>query len=197
MYKVIRKSILLFGLVIILLSIFVNIPIWLNSKDKIFYNINDLPNTEVGLLLGTSKYLPSGDRNAFYYYRIDAAKKILDAGKIKKLILSGSKDHGYDEVKWMKEDLLKKGINENKLIYDKKGERTQASIENAINLGYNNFIIISQKFHLERALFLASLKNLDLYGFAAESSDTIYSSKIYFREIFARIKLLFIDILFY
>jgi len=53
----------------------------------------------VALLLGTSKFLPEGHRNAFYYYRIDAAEEILKSGKIKKIILSGSKDVGYDEVK--------------------------------------------------------------------------------------------------
>ena len=99
MYKIIRKNILLFGLAVLLFSIFVNIPIWLNSNGKIFYNAESLPEAEVALLLGTSKYLASGDRNAFYYYRIDAAKNLVDSGKVKKIILSGSKDEGYDEVK--------------------------------------------------------------------------------------------------
>jgi len=196
MYKIIRKNILFVGLAILLFSIFINIPIWLNAKDKIFSEVNDLPESEVALLLGTSKYLPGGHKNAFYYYRIDAAEKMLKSGKVKKVILSGSKDVGYDEVKWMKEDLLKKGIDENKLILDKKGDRTESSIENAIDLGYTDFIVISQEFHLERALFLGLLKGVNLIGFSAESPNTIYSSKIYFREIFARIKLLFVDMLF-
>jgi len=96
----------------------------------------------------------------------------------------------------MKEDLLKKGIDKSKLILDKKGDRTELSIENTIDLGYTDFIVISQKFHLERALFLGSLKGVNLIGFSAESPNTIYSSKTYLREVFARIKLLFVDILF-
>ena len=96
----------------------------------------------------------------------------------------------------MKEDLMKRGIGEDLLILDKKGDRTKDSIKNAINGGYKNFIIVSQKFHLERAIFLAALDGMTAYGMAAESPDTIYSLKVYLREIFARIKLLFVDILF-
>ncbi len=195
-YRILRKNILFILLAILLFSIFVNIPIWLNSKGKIFYSLEKIPKADIGILLGTSRYISQGNINLFYKYRIDAAEKLLKSGKIKKIILSGSKDEGYDEVEWMKNDLLKKGIKIEKIILDKKGNRTKDSIDNAIKSGYSNFIIISQKFHLERAIFLSSLSGMVSYGFAAESPDTVYSSKIYFREIFARIKLIFKDILF-
>jgi len=195
-YRIIRKNVLFILLAILLFSIFINIPILFNAKDKIFYSVNNLPKSEVGILLGTSKYLENGKKNLFYLYRIEAAKKLLDSGKIEKLILSGSKDIGYDEVEWMKKDLLKRGVDKNKIILDKKGYRTEKSVENAIALGYRKIIFISQKFHLERAIFLASLKGIESYGFVAESPDTIYSLRVYIRELFARIKLIFADLLF-
>lgn len=195
-YRFVRKNILFLGLAILLFSIFINIPIWLNSDGKIFYLEDNLPSSEVAILLGTSKYVSTGKVNLFYIYRIDAAEKLLKNKKIKKIILSGSRDGGYDEVEWMKDDLLKRGISLDKIILDKKGDRTKDSVNNAIKMGYHNFIIISQKFHLERAVFLSSLSGMTSYGFVAESPDTIYSSRIYFREIFARIKLIFVDILF-
>ena len=98
LYRFVRKNILFAGLIILLLSIFINIPIWLNSYGKTYKILSKTPNFEYGLLLGTSRFSKSGEKNLFYKYRIDAAEKLLKTGKIKEIILSGSKDHSYDEA---------------------------------------------------------------------------------------------------
>ena len=195
LYRVVRKNILFFLLATLLFSIFINIPIWLTARGKIYSDITKIPTKKVGLLLGTTKYFQKGVENPFYLYRVEAGAELLKKKKIKKLILSGSQDGGYDEVRWMKNDLLKKGISENQLIYDKNGQRTADSIQNALNLGYNDFILISQNFHLERGIFLAQLQGGSIIGYEAKMPCWKQSLRTYVREIYSRINLLFYDFL--
>src|SRR5580658_9921954 len=65
------------------------------ANGKLYSDISAIPFNKVGLLLGTSKYLGNGIENPYYFYRIDAASKLLKAGKIKYLIISGDNGHVY------------------------------------------------------------------------------------------------------
>ena len=87
-----------------------------SSSDKIYKETNKIPHKRVGLLLGTSKFLSNHQINLYYKYRIEAAAELFKAGKIEFILISG--DNGsknYNEPKLMKEDLMKKGIPEEKI----------------------------------------------------------------------------------
>jgi SanA protein len=71
----------------------------------------------------------------------------------------------------MKADLKKRGISEENIIEDRFAERTNDSIKNLINNGYTDVVLISQKFHLERSIFLAAIKGYSFFGFEAESPN--------------------------
>ncbi len=142
------------------------------SNGKIKKEISNLENKKYGLLLGTSKYNLSGKKNLFYDYRIKAAIELYNSKKIKKIILSGTaKDGGYDELGWMESDLLKNKIPKQDILVDSAGFRTNASIKNTIKKYGSDFIIISQKFHSERAIFLAYLDGVEVQAYEAKSPN--------------------------
>jgi len=180
--------------VIMVLSI--DIYIKDNTKDKIYHSTKDIPPRNVGLVLGTAKYIRRGKINYFYKYRIDAAAKLFKEGKIKAILVSGDNaTKYYNEPRRMYKDLVKEGVPKNKIYLDFAGFRTLDSIKRAQKIfGLKKFVIISQKFHLERALFLANKSGADAIGFEAKSlPHSAASLKMHLREYFARVKA-FLDI---
>ncbi len=167
-----------------------------NAKDKLFNDVSALPKNKVGLLLGTSKYARGGYINLFYKYRLEGAVKLFKSGKIDYILVSGDNgSKGYDEPTAFKKDLLKKGIPADRIILDYAGFRTLDSMVRAKEVfGQETVTIISQKFHNERAIYLAEHFGLKAVGYNAKSVPKVYGMKVILREYLARVKV-FIDIL--
>ena len=186
----------LFGMLIIA---FCNLTIIEYSKGKIYDNVKDIPYKEVGLLLGTSPTTINGWTNIYYTYRIDAAVKLYKAKKISRILISGDgKEKSYDEPKYMRRDLIKRGIPAHKITLDKKGLRTYDSVINAKEtFGLSNFTVISQRFQNERAIYLAGHNDIDAIGFNAKDAPNQKGKsaiKVRIREVFAKVKV-FIDLI--
>ena len=166
------------------------------TKNFVSYDIQKLPNEKVGLLLGTSKILKSGWKNLYFFNRIDAAEQLYKSGKIKYILISGDNStKDYSEPEDMQAELLKRGIPADKIVLDFAGFRTLDSVVRAKEIfGQNSFIIISQKFHNERAVFLAQHYGLKAYGFNAKDVNKYFGFKTKVREYFARAKV-FVDFL--
>ena len=194
------KKILIIGLVLSIASaLFVwwaNHKIETETKNFVSYDIQKLPNEKVGLLLGTSKILKSGWKNLYFFNRIDAAEQLYKSGKIKYILISGDNStKDYSEPEDMQAELLKRGIPADKIVLDFAGFRTLDSVVRAKEIfGQNSFIIISQKFHNERAVFLAQHYGIKAYGFNAKDVNKYFGFKTKVREYFARAKV-FVDFL--
>jgi SanA protein len=162
-----------------------------------FSDINKIPAQKVGLLLGTSKFTNGNRINLFYKYRIEAAVKLYKAGKIKYILISG--DNGtksYNEPKTIKADLIANGIPEDKIVLDYAGFRTYDSVIRAKKVfGQNSFIVISQEFHNQRAIYIARKNKIKGYAFAAKNVGASYGRKTMLREYFAKVKA-YLDVLF-
>lgn len=186
----------LFGMLIIA---FCNLTIIQYSKGRVYDNIKEIPYKEVGLLLGTSPTTINGWTNIYYTYRIDAAVKLYKAKKISRILISGDgKEKSYDEPKYMRRDLIKRGIPAHKITLDKKGLRTYDSVINAKEtFGLSNFTVISQRFQNERAIFLAGHNDIDAIGFNAKDAPNQKGKsaiKVRIREVFAKVKV-FMDLI--
>ena len=166
------------------------------TKNFVSYDIQKLPNEKVGLLLGTSKILKSGWKNLYFFNRIDAAEQLYKSGKIKYILISGDNStKDYSEPEDMQAELLKRGIPADKIVLDFAGFGTLDSVVRAKEIfGQNSFIIISQKFHNERAVFLAQHYGIKAYGFNAKDVNKYFGFKTKVREYFARAKV-FVDFL--
>ncbi|MEG9530905.1 SanA/YdcF family protein [Mannheimia indoligenes] len=160
-------------------------------RDKVYSEINDLPHRDYAVVLGTAKFYSKNVINEYYKYRLEAAKQLVKSEKVNKLLVSGdNKTPYYNEPKTMTNDLLKMGIPQPQIKQDYAGYTTFDSIIRAAEVyKLPPFTIVSQKFHCERALFIAKFKNIDAICFAAKYPDGAYQVRL--REIFARTAMLF------
>jgi len=166
------------------------------TEGKTHFDITELPNNRVGLVLGTSSKLVQGGANPYYTYRINAAVQLYKAGKVKFILVSGDNSTKYyNEPKTIKKDLVRGGIPADKIFLDYAGFRTLDSMVRAKEIfGLDSVTVISQKFHNERAIYIAEKKGLTAVGFNAKDVSTRNGLKVQFREYFARVKV-FLDLL--
>jgi SanA protein len=190
---------ILFLLVILLVVLILSADYYVQSsvKTQLYNDVEAIPYNKVGLVLGTIKLLTNGNTNRYYQYRIDAAVALFKAGKIKFILVSGDNSReGYDEPTDMKNDLIKEGVPENKIFSDFAGFRTLDSVVRSHRVfGQKSITIISQKFHTERAVFIANHKEIDAIGFQAQDVSMRAGLLVQSREKLARVKVL-IDLLF-
>lgn len=167
------------------------------TKKYLFSDVNLIPHNKVGLVLGTSKYLLNGQINLYYQYRIDATVALYNAKKIDFVLISGdNSNENYDEPSTFKADLVALGIPEDKIYLDYAGFRTLDSVVRSKAIfGQDSITIISQKFHNERAVYLALNHNIKAFGFNAQGVTKRYGIKTHTREYLARVKML-LDLLF-
>jgi len=196
MKKKILKSLGILAGLLLLVLLLCNQAINSSADGKTFDTTSDIPKNKVGLVLGTSKKLTSGHPNPYYDYRINATVKLFKANKIDFVLVSG--DNGsryYNEPTTFKKDLIKAGISKDKIFLDYAGFRTLDSMVRAkVVFGLNEVTVISQKFHNERAIYLAERKGLKAIGFNAKDVSGQNGFKVHFREYFARVKV-FLDLL--
>jgi len=160
------------------------------AEPYIFSEIKEVPHNEIGLLLGTSKFLKNGNVNPYYQNRINTAVKLYYAGKIDIIIVSGDNSTKYyNEPITMKKDLMHMGIPSNAIVMDFAGFRTLDSVVRARKVfAQKKFTIISQKFHNERALFIARNQNIEAIAFNAGDVSFSKGLKTMARESLARVK---------
>ena len=194
-----KRKMLISVIIIILFPIFAMILadniIKIASKNFLYSDIVKIPENNVGIVLGTSKFLSSGQINLYYKNRIDATVELYKAGKIKRIVVSGDNSRKtYDEPTQMKADLVACGVPENVIYLDYACFRTWDSMVRMKEIfSQSNFTVISQRFHNERAVYLAKKYGLNVVGFNAKDVSKYYGFKTNLREKFARIKV-FVDI---
>ena len=167
------------------------------TDDYVTSSINKLPKEKVGLVLGTSKSLKNGNKNPYFFYRIEAAEELFKSGKIDYIIVSGdNSSQYYNEPEDMQNELVARGIPKTKICLDFAGLRTLDSVVRAKEIfGQTSYLIISQRFHNERAVFLAQKKGIEAYGYNAKDVNKKAGFKTNLREYFARVKV-FWDLFF-
>lgn len=196
-----RKFLLFFILVLVTIGVLVvvcNMLVERAAEGKLYSDVNSIPFNRVGLLLGTGKYLSDKKTvNLFYSYRIDAAVQLLKAGKIRYIVISGDNSRKeYDEPTDMRDDLIRAGIDSNVIFLDYAGFRTYDSVVRLEEVfGQQAATIISQKFHNQRAIYIANKEGIAAIGFNAQDVGNSAGLKVQAREKLARVKV-FVDYLF-
>ncbi len=160
-----------------------------HATGRVYDDLDALPHREVALVLGTSKY-SFGRLNSFYTGRIRAAAELYHAGKVDGILVSG--DNGvaeYNEPAEMRADLIALGVPAEHITADYAGFRTLDSIYRAGDVfGLKGYTVVSQPFHIERALYLADQKGHDAIGYAARGPRGYWNQRIRAREVLARAK---------
>lgn len=177
------------SIVVLMLVVAIGLDRWISwkTKDYIYDEVQQLPRRQVGVVLGTAKYYRAGVPNQYYHYRIQGAINAYNSGKVKYLLLSGDNaQQSYNEPMTMRRDLIAAGIPASDIVLDYAGFRTLDSIVRTRKVfDTNDFIVITQRFHCERALYIALHMGIQAQCFAVPSPKDILTVRV--REIFARL----------
>lgn len=160
------------------------------KKDILTMNqAKDLKDVDCILVLGAG-VREDGTPSLMLNERLELGIALYQSGASQKLLMSG--DHGrkdYDEVNTMKGYALSQGITSEDVFMDHAGFSTYESIYRAKGIFQaKKIIIVSQEYHLYRALYIADKFGIEAYGVAAKGEE--YQGQTYreFREILARNK---------
>ncbi|MDP5253583.1 MULTISPECIES: vancomycin high temperature exclusion protein [unclassified Vibrio] len=179
------------GVLLVVCLTIILIDRWISwqTNARIYHHIDQVPHYDVAVVLGTSKYI-GRTLNVYYHERIQSAIALYRAGKIEEFLLSGDNAHrSYNEPWTMKRDLLKAGIDDSHIHLDYAGFRTLDSIVRAKKVfDSRRFLIISQNFHCQRALFIAKANDIDAHCYAVKGDKEGLSWSLRIREILARSK---------
>ncbi|HWP97575.1 MAG TPA: ElyC/SanA/YdcF family protein [Syntrophomonadaceae bacterium] len=139
---------------------------------KYIYSGNEIPHADAILVLGAF-VLPDGNVSSMLNDRLTVGYQLYEQGKAPKVLVSG--DHGrkdYDEVNTMKEFMKKKGVPGQDVFMDHAGFSTYESMYRARDIfQVKKVIIVTQRYHLLRAVFIARKLGLDAYGVASDLHD--------------------------
>ncbi len=167
------------------------INLWIaNERRYIVYDcISDIDPFPVAIVLGAA-VTPEGDLGYYFRDRLDAAIALYEALQVDKILVSGQGGrYSYYEIEPAKDYLLKNNIKGEDIFLDYNSKNTFASMYRAKHLyGIENALIISQDFHLPRAIYLAKKLDIDAYGCVADSEEYIEKTEDRRREFFARVK---------
>jgi SanA protein len=141
------------------------------ARERCFERVEDTPPAPVALVLGCSKQLSNGRANLYFEARIRAAAELFHAGVVDALLVSGDNHRvGYDEPTDMKQALVELGVPAERVHCDYAGLRTLDSVVRAAEIfDQRRFVVVSQRFHAERAVYLARAKGLEAFGFDADA----------------------------
>lgn len=178
---------ILLGLTLVVVC---NLWIVLSTHGRVYASTEQIEAHPIGLVLGTSKKVAPDTPNQHFQNRLSAAAKLFQEGKVKQLLVSGYRDSRYyDETEDMIDALKKLGVPEESILSDDKGARTLDSVERAKSIfGFDRFVIISDDFHVGRALFIEDRLGIRAVALRSESVAYTSSSRVRMREYFARVK---------
>ncbi|MBK5929537.1 hypothetical protein CCR82_03055 [Halochromatium salexigens] len=179
---------LVLGLVGMLAAlVLVDLRISLATRDAITETLDEVEPTEVALILGTSRG-QRGKPNRFYQARIEAAAALYHSGRVLGILVSGDNaTRYYNEPIAMQRDLMALGVPGEHITLDYAGFRTLDSMVRAKEVfGLDRVLVVSQRFHLARAIFLARRFGLNAHGFAAADPPHLGYVRVRAREILAR-----------
>ena len=188
--KKIIKILVITAIIGIVLVLSINFYVVGTTKAKIIKN-NDyskLRDVDCIVILGAGIW---GDKpSPMLQDRLEEGIKLYNEGIAPKIIMSG--DHGregYDEVNIMKEYAVNKGIPSEDIFMDHAGFSTYESIYRAKEIfDADNIVIVTQEYHLYRALYIADKLDINAYGINSDPRQ--YSGQLFreTREILARNK---------
>ena len=184
------KFILIILIVIILMVLSINFCVKSSTKKQIIENndYSNLKDVDCIIVLGAGIW---GDKPSHMLEdRLLEAISLYENGISSKIIMSG--DHGrveYDEVNIMKNYAIEKGIPSENIFMDHAGFSTYESIYRAKEIfEAKKVVIVTQKYHLYRALYIANQLGLEAYGVGADPRQYVGATYRELREILARDK---------
>ena len=156
------------------------------TADQIYAGLLDAPASPAAIVLGAG-YWPSGRLSHALADRMDTAIALYEAGKVNKLLLTGdNRVADYNEPAAMAEYAQARGVPRQDLVLDYAGRRTYDSCYRAsVIFGADRAILVTQEFHLPRALYTCNQLGLETVGVVADRRTYQRAAWYQLRELFA------------
>lgn len=167
---------------------------WVMSRGGTYIDdVSQVPHAQVALVPG-ALIDPDGTMSGMLGDRVSQAVALWQAGKVDRILVSG--DHStwdYDEPGTMRDALLARGVPPEAIFMDHAGFDTWASMVRAREIfGVESMIVVTQQFHMSRALFLADRAGVEATGLTADISDYgVQQLRSDAREVGSRVKAVF------
>lgn len=177
------------GILAASVALCINTSMVSGMSEKIYTDYSNLSGYDCILVLGAG-VTPKGEPSLMLRDRLERGMELYFAGVSEKIIMSG--DHGrenYDEVGVMKAYAVDAGAKSEDVFMDHAGFSTYESLYRARDVFCaKSVVIVTQRYHLSRALYVANALGLDAVGVPAEEIQ--YSGQAYreVRELAARVK---------
>lgn len=167
-----------------------NAYLLLSSEGEATAEVAEVPRTEVAIVPGAGVN-PNGTMSTMLADRMRQAAALWHAGKVKKILVSG--DHqswSYDEPDTMRKALVRDGVPPRDVFEDHAGFDTWATMVRAHGIfGVRGAVVVTQGFHMPRALFLADQAGIEATGLTADlHTYGIQGAKSDVREVLSRVK---------
>ncbi|MEV8224846.1 ElyC/SanA/YdcF family protein [Streptomyces sp. NPDC079167] len=169
---------------------------WLHTAaDARVRTAADAPAQEVAVVFGAG--LREGRPSPYLAHRLDTAAELYRTGKVRALLVTGDNSRvEYDEPDAMRTYLTERGVPDGRIVSDYAGFDTWDSCVRAKKIfGVDRAVLVSQGFHIRRAITLCRSAGVDAYGVGA---DDVHDVTWYYggaREVFAAGKAL-LDVVF-
>ena len=165
----------LVGLIILTISVLLGLRLWADQayKDRIYFDARQVPAQPIAIVFGAGVD-PSGHLSPVLADRVDAALDLYKTGKAQKLLLTGDNRFvWYNEPGSMANYLMERGVPRSDLVLDYAGRRTYDSCYRARHIfGIEQAILVTQNYHLDRALFTCNSLGIDAIGMASDRRRT-------------------------
>lgn len=188
LWKVTWRASFLLVFLGLFLILYANLSATRAGQGRLYDVVDEVPPQAVALVFGTSDKIGEHD-NLYFTHRIDAAVELWEAGKVECLLVSGdNRNKYYNEPDKMREALIERGVPKEKIVRDFAGLRTLDSVVRAKEIFQApSVILVSQKFHNERAAYIARAHGLTCVGYNADDVATSAGLKTRLREVAARV----------
>ncbi|MCX7625774.1 MAG: YdcF family protein [Candidatus Sumerlaeaceae bacterium] len=168
-----------------------NLIILRTTRGRIISSVSEIPGASwaVAIVLG-ARVWPSGRPSLILEDRLQAALELYKGGRVEKVFVSGDDSpRSHREVTVMAKWLSDRGVPSSDMILDPVGRRTFLTMLNARRAGIRNAIVVTQGFHLPRALWLARSQGIVAIGVRADRRryQTRVYARVWAREIGARV----------
>jgi SanA protein len=175
---------------VVLIVVLANAYILLREDGNSTSKVADVSPAEVAIVPG-AMVRPDGKMSAMLADRVKAASRLWHAGKVGKILVSG--DHhtwAYDEPDTMRKALVVRGVPPRDVFEDHAGFDTWATMVRARSIfNVQNAVVVTNGFHMPRALFLAEEAGIHATGLTADYHQWGYQGeRSSIREIFSRVK---------
>jgi len=173
--------------VVIALIVAINLTVNIQASPYIYKNVKEAPKAKVVIIPGAAILL-NGGLGIVFKDRVDVAIKLYEEEKVSKILVSGDNStESHNEVSPVRNYLIEKGIPDQDIFLDHAGFDTYSTMYRARDIFHvTSAIIVTQSFHLPRAVFIARHLGITAYGVIVDSGHLPFRN--YVREALANEK---------